>query len=461
MTDGRRFDPPGDMTDFDHIPGQREQWSAAVSGWFDEIITYEEQHALVPGERCQYFNWAEDDTPGGLVQPITWGALPNTLLRRFGRRKALELADGLLPIGERADGAGAYFTGPAWEGVSYRPQDEYCEWRVFRDASGKVERIVFTSEPPEYWQALHGDVLPGSAPGSPARYPFAGDKDLLLHLYHEHVDKRVEADDLVAEADMVDTRTGDVIVRAGDYNPWNRWNTADGLMHLCHPANTLTAEIVLGADATVLRERSGRPVDDPDALICYAGYGGPMRNSDPTIGSSVNNLARIGCRVTLRNPVGLYMNHIDLTGITRPDGSPIDERYFRVERGQGDELIEHAVFEVPGDDQVAGRPALTVGDLLIAGEPIVHGGQVAERITVALFGLAHADVAPNTPMGAAAKAAQGVDNPKFLRLLDPDDDIPDGMRAAFDYPGPPGARRADEPSALAASAGAPPNRHRR
>ncbi|ONI84826.1 hypothetical protein ALI22I_30540 [Saccharothrix sp. ALI-22-I] len=55
MTDGRRFDPPGNMTDFDHIADQRAQWNTTVSGWFDEIIQYHEQHLLIgqngqPGE---------------------------------------------------------------------------------------------------------------------------------------------------------------------------------------------------------------------------------------------------------------------------------------------------------------------------------------------------------------------------------------------------------------------------
>ena len=64
---------------------------------------------------------------------------------------------------------------------------------------------------------------------------------------------------------------------------------------------------------------------EPEALISYAGYGGPNRNSDPTIGASVNALARLGVPVTLRNPVGLYMDHIDLSGWQTPDGKDAAE----------------------------------------------------------------------------------------------------------------------------------------
>ena len=61
-------------------------------------------------------------------------------------------------------------------------------------------------------------------------------------------------------------------------------------------------------------DAQGKLLIEPDALICYAAYGGPNRNSDPTIGATVNALARLGAYVTLRNPVGLYMDHIDLSG---------------------------------------------------------------------------------------------------------------------------------------------------
>ena len=36
-----RFDPPANLDDFNGIPGQLEQWSQAVSGWFDAFINSE------------------------------------------------------------------------------------------------------------------------------------------------------------------------------------------------------------------------------------------------------------------------------------------------------------------------------------------------------------------------------------------------------------------------------------
>jgi hypothetical protein len=48
------YDPPGFMTDFDRIPGQRAQWSMAVSGWFDECVGFE--LARLQGQPCQFYN---------------------------------------------------------------------------------------------------------------------------------------------------------------------------------------------------------------------------------------------------------------------------------------------------------------------------------------------------------------------------------------------------------------------
>ena len=125
----------------------------------------------------------------------------------------------------------------------------------------------------------------------------------------------------------------------------------------------------------------GRPVTEPDALICCAA----LRRAEPVERSDhrrdVNELAALGFDVTLRNPVGLYMDHLDLTGWTDPDGEPIDPELVRIVAGPGG-VIEHAVFEVPSAR--ASRSATSRS----AGVPIQVGGQIAEHITVKLVGLA-------------------------------------------------------------------------
>lgn len=422
------YEPPGYMTDFDAVPGMREQWSNAVSGWFDEVIESEQKKLDPSAQQCQYYNQLKQQPGAPLEQPIVWNAFPGTTLRRFGEVNAMKASERMLPLTERQDGQGGFYKGPVWSKLFYRPQDEYCEWRVDRDEDGKIIRVTFTSEPPEYWQALHGGDLP-NLEGEPT-YPIAGDPQLLLDLYREYVSPEVELSDLVCTEDLVDESGSEptVVYHKGSYNPYNCWNTTDGIMHLTQPANSLQAEIQLGGDATILRERFGRRITDPDALICGARYGGANRCSDPTIGASVNELAAIGCWVTLRNPVGLYMDHLEMTGWTKPDGSPIEPEYFRILRGR-EQFVERAVFEVPASE------GFTVSDVRIGGVPITFGGQLAQHMTVRLVGLAAAPGAfTPKPLPCENTALIDPDRPGYLIQPRPERGPQGDEITAFDYP---------------------------
>jgi hypothetical protein len=255
------------------------------------------------------------------------------------------------------------------KGKQFRPQDEYLEWHTEYE-NDKVTRITFTCEGPEYWAAL-------------AQL----NKPRVLELYHEYVSPDVDETDLFPGG--------------GDYDGNNVWNTERGAMHLTHPSNALSAEVFLAADATILRERNGRPVTEYADLIECAGYGEAGRFSDPKIGGDVNTLAQKGYRLTLQNPVGLYIDGLDATGIEKPDGSPAGD-YFKPVRGKGG-LIVRAVYEVPADE------GLKVGDLKIGGSEIRWGGQLAERITMKLTGVAYTDDPVQNPaFGCAAEAAPAV-----------------------------------------------------
>jgi hypothetical protein len=385
----QKFDPPAFLPDFNGIPGQLDAWSNAVSSWFDAVVTIERNRIAqgtnkpLADTRTQYYNPARFD-PGTLVeQSIPWNAFPKELLRRFGRAKAMEQADTLWTLNQYS----ADFNTPSAGRLHYRPLNEYCEWHVRRDPDTQaILHIAFTSEPPEYWQALAGTPIAG--PDNALSY-FPGDRDLLLQRYREFVSPQVQLEDLFAKEDAF-LADGSKLMSKGDYNPYNKWNTTHGIVHLCAPPNALTAEIQLAGDATVLYQNAAQEqVVESDALICCARYGGPDRNSDPTIGATVNALAHLGAYVTLRNPVGLYMDHIDLAGWAAPDGKPVDD-CVRVVRGANN-LIERLEISVPAER------GFTVSDISIGGEPIRHGGQVAECITVHLVGVAAAPGSFNNP----------------------------------------------------------------
>ena len=186
---------------------------------------------------------------------------------------------------------------------------------------------------------------------------------------------------------------------------------------------------MLGADGTVLRHNArGELVVQPEALIACSGYGGPNRNSDPTIGATVNALARLGAMVTLVNPVGLYMDHIDLTGWHAPHGiAPQD--CVKIVRGSA-RMIERLVIEVPAETGV------TVGDLTIGGEPINFGGQIAECVTVKLVGGAAAiGSVANAPVACEHRAYVDPHQAREVSLRTLSQPRPIGYTEAFEFEG--------------------------
>jgi hypothetical protein len=331
-----RLDTPGRVRDVTDAARLR-QWSREQSARFDQAVA----GIRGAGRTPQFYNptrVATDPRPARKL--ITWPGFPRALLLRFGadRTRAYRAA-------ERLQGSGR---------DRFRPQDEYLEWHARRDPeTGKITRVELTCEGPEYWQFL-ARVAP----------------DVLLALYRRHVSP--------------DATRAQLMPR-GDYNPGNAWNTARGAMHLTHPANSLGAEIKLAADATVLRRRGDRVLTDADELIACAGFGERRRASDPRIGADVNALARDGYAITLADPVALYIVALETQGWRRPDGKPVGD-YLRITRGRPGRALR-AVYEVPARARAGGR-RFVVGDIEIGGRPIEWGGQVAERVTVGLVGVA-------------------------------------------------------------------------
>jgi hypothetical protein len=443
-----RFDPPAYMSDLDGIEGLRDQWSSFVAQCFDETVASE------PGN-AQYYNAMKVDPGPTLEQEIPWNAFPKELLRRYGRERALREADTLWPLSRYR----ASFNGKDADSTFYRPLPEYCEWHVFRDPdTNAIRRVTFSSEPPEYWQALFGDTA--TTPATSFKFQGANpDRKRLLELYHELVSPEVKIEDLIAQRDIViDPRPAPdgFTISANQYNIYNKWNTALGIAHLAAPPNFIAAEVQLGGDATVpYANAKGELIVEPDPLICCARYGGPDRNSDPTIGATVNALARLGAKITLRNPVGLYMDHIDVTGWSLPAGIAAKD-CVRVVRGDAaHRMIERLVVEVPAET------GYTVSDIRIGGEPIRYGGQIAECITVKLVGLGALAGVTNSPQSCSGRCCV---DPADLRTLNRSvpykDDTgpipaPLGTVAAFsdeggERPGPVELA----PSAVAASAAA-------
>jgi len=262
-------------------------------------------------------------------------------------------------------------------------------------------------------------------PDDPSQYDFKGDRAATRRLYENFVGRRVQLKDLIAPRDIT-SPSGRYAVE-GEYNVYNKWNTTDGIVHLSAPPNYLTAEIQLGADATILRKNAlGRILVEPEALICCARYGGPDRNSDPTIGAVVNAAARLGAFVTLKDPVGLYMDHIDLSGWEAPDKKAVTDCIHLVRGIPG--MIERMEVKVPG------HRGFMVSDIRIGGELIKYGGQIAECITVKLIGIANLPQQPlrNDPVNCDGRCGINQRQPLALgRSYKMADQLPPDRIEAF------------------------------
>jgi len=352
------YSPPAGLDDFDLIPSQKDGWSKYIAAAFDRAIARTE--AQVGAGKCQFHNETKTASDNPEDELIIWEAFPRTLVRQFGRPQALQLADQPAPD-------------PAANGALSRIQDEYCEWQVTRDpTTNKILRVTFTCEGPEYWQSIAGGPsIYNDAGESPRDFGANGDKQVLLQLYRD-----ILGNPNIPLEDLFNPNNPD------EYNPWNVWNTTKGIVHLQQINNTLQAEITIGADATVRRQKGGQEITEATRLICCGGFGGAERSSDPRIGIAVNTRCREGFAVTLRDPVGIYFDSFDNAGFTKPgpNGTRVPaENFWKPLRGQGD-MIVRAVYEVPANVTGPSGEVLTVSDLQIAGVAIQFGGQIAERM---------------------------------------------------------------------------------
>ena len=350
-----KYDPPARIDDLEDRPtrqGFLDAWHTMIDDSFRKEI------ADLPATNQLFFSESSSPATSGDL-PVTWNAFPLAIKREQPDDTTARwaAADRLAVVDRTPDGAPQV-------SMPCRVQDEYCEWFAYRTTpNGPISRIVFTAEAPEYWIEL-------------ARHDFAK----VVELYQTHVSPAVQADDLKLEQDIL---FGDEVLPRGFYNPYNKWNTSQGVMHLTHPANTLGAEINLAARATIPRkDAGGARVTEQRRFACGSDFGDPNRSSDPSIGSGVSLTSfpaaagSVAQSITLANPVGLYIDNV-ANVITDDDDNPLPG-WFKIVRGvPGRGLM--AVLEPPPG------AALGLEKVRILGDMLTHGGQVAEHIQMILY----------------------------------------------------------------------------
>ncbi len=231
-------------------------------------------------------------------------------------------------------------------------QDEYVEWLVERDEDGNVTTITFTTEFPEYYEALASvseaaliagirDAIPGGAPTT---------RDLFGPGFNPG--------QASAEA-----RARQFITRLPD-NPWQ--NGQNGILCLQQQFNTLGALFnLVGRCAVTL---PGQPTDA--CANAASGACGLGRNSDPNVCTAAQNQRRRNRVVALADPAGIRI--LELGGIWKFNGQQID---------MSDQAQNHGAWSISRNGR---RAVLRVTpELTQIDAPVTTGTQVSKVLRVA------------------------------------------------------------------------------
>lgn len=391
------FDTPGFTTDF----SDPQQWHDRMERVSEAIITSLVAQLLQKDpddvtdeevERLQgdlgYVNPVQEAPPTE-AKPVNiqaWGGFPQAVERRdwseiastfdpvdpTGQLRAVE------QLGHEDYGKGVFVDFDSMQldlPVRHR-QDEYLEWEV-----GKGGRsVTFVTEGYDYFAEL-----------------FRNDESAVVDLYREFTQNdSITADDLRAKRGIA-FRHGpgdfDFVAGVGEFNPRNRFNIHEGIVHLSHRANSLAAEVFLAGESALARTKfDGSILDGGDAeeLLCCNQGGGVNRNSDPIISKAAYAQVLLGNRYTLSDPVGLYIAGVDYGGLLLPgDEDPVPVDWWHEVRGKGLEDIETSrvlrlELRIPENEMFNGRP-MQLTDLRIEGGPLIYPGQLAKLISVHLF----------------------------------------------------------------------------
>src|SRR5581483_1753409 len=167
-----------------------QEWTRNVNGWTQQAIA---------GGSPLYYNQLDVVIPNSaaVADPVLWPAFPQRLAQFYGQGSSpanpynypmnasadptkpelYHIADmGCLPNGDVLPpiphwgcicqwtppycNNQDYWSCPQTQFITYGPygprgwMDEYCEWCVTRDQNGKIIRIDFVCENPEYWNTL-------------------------------------------------------------------------------------------------------------------------------------------------------------------------------------------------------------------------------------------------------------------------------------------------------------------
>lgn len=304
-----RFDTPGSLRDAPDGSPFYARWHRVIDGLIKPPTPL--------SGSGRYVDPSTVDLVDAVERAYTWTGFPRPHL-----------------VGEHRDDRSAALLA----GEDRHAQPEYLEWHVTRSA-GTITKVTFVTETPEYWSTL--------AQAEP---------DRVLALYRELVDPDVSRGDLFP---------------AGGYDPLNRWNTTDGIVHYVMRINSMRDLLGVSQEG----EPTGRAKDNFEAV--------PYKRAtaaDARLNFDMWAMARPGRAISTANSPGIYVLDWDDSGWTKPDGAPVGD-YWRIVRGAPGAALR-VEYRVPAGE------GFSVGDIRIGGRPVTTGGQLAEHMVVGAHGLA-------------------------------------------------------------------------
>lgn len=319
-----QFDTPGGLRDAPAASTFYTAWHTLVNGLIGPGTPG-------TGGVGEFYNPTTKDVDLVGERALVWMGFPRRVMveqQRDDRREAFRLADEFT-IGDR------------------RRQEEYLEWRADSTA-GKITKVTFTCEVPEYWRTL-----------------FQHEPNVVVHLY-----RQLTGDSSIVQADLMS---------GGAYNKDNVWNTTKGIVHLRvdQLANTLDAALGLARGSAAIGTGGAHYRDNYELQQDTSQQ---PTSADPRVTMDSNAVVRRNLSVTARDPIGLYIAGWDDTGWTKPDGKPAGN-YWRIVRGVPGAALR-VEYEAPASE------GFVVGDIRIGGRLIEFGGQIAEHLTVTIVGIA-------------------------------------------------------------------------
>ena len=240
-------------------------------------------------------------------------------------------------------------------------QDEYVEWRVENDGSLNASTITFTTEFPEYYEALaekgESELIAGIQDAIPGANPTAAE------LFGTGFDPQSATPSQRADAFRAQTVIPFLSGAQDVPNPWN--NNQKGILCLGQQFNTL------GALFNLAKQCSEPNPSIPSTGQCAAvgGACGPSRNSDPRICTRAQDVARIPRALSLQDPVGVVI--LRLNGTWRLDGNEFDIN---------DPSVNQGIWKISRNGR---RATFKQADkLTVDNDPIVSGAQLSRLLDV-------------------------------------------------------------------------------